>query len=78
MTGKPKDKKLLQVAREAWDPEKIVIQFDDVRLKMLSYAILAPNPFNKQPWQLLLKNTNEISLYIDPDRLLPMTDPLHR
>ncbi len=78
MTGKPKDKKLLQVAREAWDPEKIVIQFDDVRLKMLSYAILAPNPFNKQPWQLLLKNTNEISLYIDPDRLLPMIDPLHR
>ncbi len=78
MTQKPKSKKLLQVAREAWNPEKIVVQYDDVRFKMLSYAILAPNPFNKQPWQLLLKNTNEINLYIDPDRLLPMTDPLHR
>ena len=78
LTRNPKAKKLLQVAREAWDPEKIVAQYDDVRLKMLSYAILAPNPFNKQPWQLLLKNTNEISLYIDPDRLLAMTDPLHR
>ncbi|HDZ16858.1 MAG TPA: hypothetical protein ENH75_01115 [archaeon] len=78
MTQKPKAKKLLQVAREAWDPEKIVVQYDDVRLKMLSYAILAPNPFNKQPWHLLLKNKNEINLYIDPDRLLPMTDPLHR
>ena len=68
----------LAIARSAWEIDSKVSQYDDIRLKILSYAILAPSPFNIQPWLLLLKNTNEISLYIDPDRLLPMTDPLHR
>jgi len=68
----------LAIARSPWEIDSKVSQYDDIRLKILSYAILAPNPFNIQPWLLLLKNTNEISLYIDPDRLLPMTDPFHR
>ena len=45
---------------------------------MLCYAILAPNPFNKQPWSVELSGQDAITLYVDPERLLPMTDPAHR
>lgn len=38
----------LAIARAVWDPTKMAEQHDDIRLKMLCYAILAPNPFNKQ------------------------------
>ncbi len=50
----------------------------DIRLKVLSYAILCPNPHNKQPW--IIKLTGELSfdLYVDPERLLPETDPIYR
>ncbi len=53
-------------------------QHDDVRLKMLCYAILAPNPYNKQAWSVELSGQDAITLYVDPKRLLPMTDPPHR
>ena len=68
----------LAIARAAWDPAKVASQHDDVRLKMLCYAILAPNPFNKQPWSVELSGQDAITLYIDPKRLLPMPDPPHR
>ncbi len=67
-----------QTAYEAWEPDKEGLSYDDFRLKMLSYAILAPNPHNKQPWRIDLREKNSMTLYIDPERLLPMTDPLHR
>lgn len=51
---------------------------DDIRLKVLSYAILAPNPHNKQAWQVRLMGDRSLSLYVDPGRLLPHTDPYHR
>lgn len=51
---------------------------DDIRLKVLSYAILAPNPHNKQPWIVKLTGPLSFELYVDPERLLPETDPHYR
>lgn len=50
----------------------------DIRLQVLSYAILAPNPHNKQPWIIKLTGPHSFDLYVDPERLLPETDPVHR
>jgi len=50
----------------------------DPRRRALSYAILAPNPHNRQPWLIDLVNDDEIVLYADPDRHLPVTDPFDR
>jgi hypothetical protein len=47
----------------------------DPRLHALAHAILAPNPHNRQPWQVALDGTDAMRLYIDLDRLLPATDP---
>ena len=45
---------------------------------ILSYALLAPNPHNMQPWLADLREDNTIILHIDGDRLLPHTDPYGR
>jgi hypothetical protein len=45
---------------------------------VLSYALLAPNPHNMQPWKADLRVAGEITLHMDLDRLLPVTDPLNR
>ena len=37
-----------------------------------------PNPHNKQPWIIHLTGPASFNLYVDPDRLLPETDPIHR
>lgn len=50
----------------------------DVRRKALSWAILAPNPHNMQPWIVDLSVQDEIALFIDRTRLLPVTDPFNR
>jgi hypothetical protein len=50
----------------------------DPRRTALSYAILAPNPHNMQPWIVRLTGTNGIELSIDRTRLLPATDPFSR
>ena len=52
--------------------------YDDPRKRALSYAILAPNPHNRQPWLADLNRSNEITLYCDLTRLLPETDPFNR
>ena len=49
--------------------------FADPRLQALSYAILAPNPHNRQPWLAELRGEHELVLYCDLDRTLPETDP---
>jgi hypothetical protein len=49
----------------------------DPTMRALSYAILAPNAHNTQPWLLDLKS-DAISLYVDRSRLLPETDPFFR
>ncbi len=48
------------------------------RRKALSYALLAPNPHNRQPWLVDLSEPNVVTLYADTARLLPHTDPFSR
>ena len=50
----------------------------DIRLDALRYAILAPNPHNRQPWQIRLSGADMATLGCDLDRRLPETDPEDR
>ncbi len=52
--------------------------YADPMRRALSYAILAPNPHNRQPWLVDLKSDTEAVLICDLDRLLPETDPFSR
>lgn len=52
--------------------------YTDPMRRALSYAILAPNPHNRQPWVVHLNNDTEAVLMCDLDRLLPATDPYNR
>jgi len=52
--------------------------YSDPRKRALSWAILAPNPHNRQPWKVDLSEPDEATLYVDTDRLLPHTDPFNR
>jgi hypothetical protein len=49
----------------------------DARLRALSYAMLAPNAHNTQPWLVAL-GEHSIDLFVDGARLLPETDPPYR
>jgi hypothetical protein len=50
----------------------------DARLNALSWAILAPNPHNRQPWVAELVGADGIRIFRDPARNLPHTDPYDR
>ena len=50
----------------------------DPRRKALSFALLAPNPHNRQPWMVDLSRPDEVVLHVDTSRLLPETDPFNR
>jgi len=50
----------------------------DPRLKALAYAVLAPNPHNRQPWLLDLVGEDVVDVYCELDRRLPETDPFDR
>ena len=52
--------------------------YEDPMRRALSYAILAPNPHNRQPWLVELKSDTEAVLICDTGRLLPATDPFSR
>ncbi|PCJ46441.1 MAG: twin-arginine translocation pathway signal protein [Gammaproteobacteria bacterium] len=52
--------------------------YTDPMRRALSYAILAPNPHNRQPWLLDFKSDMEVLLYCDLTRLLAETDPFSR
>lgn len=60
----------------AWSPDPAAA--GDPRRRALSYAILAPNPHNMQPWLVDLAEPGIVTLYVDRQRLLPMTDPPNR
>ena len=53
-------------------------EFEDARLNALSYAILAPNPHNRQPWLIRLDGEDQLTVFCDTNRLLPETDPFNR
>ncbi|MCU0903746.1 MAG: twin-arginine translocation pathway signal protein [Tabrizicola sp.] len=50
----------------------------DARHRALSWALLAPNPHNRQPWLVDLSEDGVVTLYVDTAKLLPHTDPLNR
>ncbi len=52
--------------------------YEDARMRALSWALLAPNPHNRQPWLADLSEDGVITLHADLDRMLPHTDPLNR
>jgi len=52
--------------------------YDEPRMFALSYAILAPNPHNRQPWLVELKGDDTVILHRDTARDLPHTDPFQR
>ena len=63
-------------ALEAWQGPSALDT--DPRRRALAYAITAPNPHNLQPWLVDLREPNAISVYTDPERVLPETDPFGR
>jgi hypothetical protein len=50
----------------------------DARVRVLAWALLAPNPHNMQPWLADLREPETITLSLDPTLLLPGTDPYGR
>jgi hypothetical protein len=62
-------------ALAAWDEAG---QYNEPRRFALSYAILAPNPHNLQPWQVDLSEPDVVTVLVDPARRLPETDPFDR
>ncbi|MDA8584940.1 twin-arginine translocation pathway signal protein [Rhodobacteraceae bacterium] len=52
--------------------------YSDPRMNALSYAVLAPNPHNRQPWIVGLEGDDALTLWFDTDKQLPETDPLDR
>ena len=62
-------------ARQPWTQAG---QGEDVRVRALSYAVLAPNAHNRQPWSVDLSEPDIVTLYCDLDRRLPETDPFDR
>ncbi len=63
---------------KALAPWDLAGNYNDIRLRALSYALLAPNAHNRQPWQAQLVGTDEIRLFRDPTLNLPETDPYSR
>lgn len=64
-------------ARAPWAAAGQILN-GDPRTRWLSWAILAPNPHNRQPWIVDLRIPDEITLLVDLNRRLPDTDPFDR
>lgn len=62
-------------ALEPWDRAG---GYDDPRLRALSFALLAPNPHNRQPWLAELNGSDGVTIWRDKERELPVTDPFAR
>ncbi len=63
---------------KALAPWDMAGQYPDPRLRALSYALLAPNPHNRQPWEAELVGSDNVTIWRDPARDLPATDPYAR
>ena len=64
--------------RLATSPWSAAGTYDEPRMRALSWALLAPNPHNRQPWIADLREPGSVTLYADPSRMLPETDPFDR
>ena len=63
---------------EALAPWMLAGSYADPRKNALSYAVLAPNPHNRQPWIVELNGDDALTLWFDTDKQLPHTDPFDR
>ena len=52
--------------------------YAEPRRRALSYALLSPNPHNRQPWEVDLSTEGQIAIWRDGARNLPETDPHDR
>jgi len=64
--------------KDALAPWGLTGSYDDPRKNALSYAILAPNPHNRQPWLISLDGEDGLTLFFDTEKQLPHTDPFDR
>ncbi|MEM8580513.1 MAG: twin-arginine translocation pathway signal protein [Pseudomonadota bacterium] len=69
---------VMRTPRTAAAPWDMAGAYDDPRMRALSWAILAPNPHNQQPWLVDLSTPEEVTLLVNQDKLLPETDPFSR
>ena len=67
-----------RLPQDAMRPWSLAGQYPDPRMRALSWAILAPNPHNLQPWLIDLSTPDTAVLFVDTNRLLPQTDPFSR
>ena len=51
---------------------------EEPRMYALSWAILAPNPHNRQPWTAQMIGVDRVRIFRDRSRNLPHTDPFDR
>ena len=63
---------------KAAEPWSRAGSYGDIRRNALSWALLAPNPHNLQPWKAQLVGDDSVALFLDPARSLPHTDPFGR
>ncbi len=63
------------MAQKPWD---LAGAYADPRKNALSYALLAPNPHNLQPWMVRLAGENGLTILHDKTKRLPETDPHDR
>jgi hypothetical protein len=69
---------VLRRPRTAMEPWAMAGLETEPRRRALSFALLAPNPHNRQPWLADLREEGVVTLRADPERMLPVTDPANR
>ncbi|MEM9852961.1 MAG: twin-arginine translocation pathway signal protein [Pseudomonadota bacterium] len=69
---------LMRTPQTAAAPWQQAGAYDDPRMRALSWAILAPNPHNQQPWLVDLSEPSAATLFVNQEKLLPHTDPFSR
>ena len=64
--------------KTALEPWKSAKTYTDPIQRALAHALLAPNPYNRQPWLVDLRQKGQVTIHRDTTRDLPMTDPFNR
>ncbi len=64
--------------KTALEPWKSAKTYTDPIQCALAHALLAPNPHNRQPWLVDLRQKGQVTIHRDTTRDLPMTDPFNR